>query len=135
MRLGQARPCSGRTRTKTSEGRARLARKRGGHLNATATSRVWLDRFLIKVPVAHRRALGSPRTKLLFFCFDLHKQCSGVATRLFGNTPLTAPRVQMSSHPPLPPPGCAPHPEHFRWHGCAPQFRNFWTNLHSVICS
>ena len=30
---------------------ARLARKRGGHLNATATSRVLLDRFLIKVPV------------------------------------------------------------------------------------
>ena len=39
----------------------------------------------------------------------------------------------MSSHQSLLPPGCAPHPEHLRWHGCSPQFRNFWTNLYMSI--
>ena len=45
----------GRAGTKTLERRAHaLARRRGGHLNATATSRVLLDRFLIMVLVPRR---------------------------------------------------------------------------------
>ena len=101
---------------------ARLELKRGGHLNAQSAC------------AAPFELQDLQRTELFFKKkknFDLHRRCSGVVTRLFGNTPLTALaskflssatattklRTTPNLHPSLPPPWCAPHPKQLHWHG------------------
>ena len=92
-------------------------------------ARPFLDQGACATPLSS----GIFSARSCFSCFRPSQAALGCCDTAVRQHSTDRSGVRMSSHQSLPPPGCAPHQEQLRWHGCTPQFRNFWTTLKMSI--